>query len=333
MTLKWGVDSVTPLDQRIRVRRGVTRRLYDHVCEHVRPPDFYGRYLNDDDVRQNRGDRIRRSRLRASEIDFLRGLAGHKPRLLLVYNDQNFMRQRFTQLEDPAVQGEEAQRNGTLAAEDAIARLRAIAREADVPVPQNVCIYADLERWQVSRGWMAGWMDVMYRSSFYGCGGLYWNVGLNYIQEDWAETVIGGFEDVQDDYAGLRRATAFRALDQTVLHGLLDTIPIHKRASINIWSNRPYLNVRLRARRNDDGEVIEPSRGLDRWLRNAGAADRNDINFIPEDFDRVHQPPENFLSNTCVWQYGANMPIGTQTRGMVDMNVATAHGFASMWQL
>ncbi len=330
--MHWGVDSVTPLNQQVRYRR---RRptLYEHICDYVRRPVFYGRYLNDDDVRRP-GDPVRRSRLRASEIDYISRMGDNRPRLLLIYNDQNFMRQRYTMLEDPAVQDQEARRNGVLAAQDAITRLEAIAREANVWVPDNVCIYADLERWTVARAWMAGWMEVMHASRFYGCGGLYWNCGENAVREAWEETVLHGFEDVHARSAPLRQALGLRLMEGSVLGGIEETVPLHKRASLNIWTNRRYLNVRFRRREDADGNVIRRAHGTDRWLRTSGAPDLNDVHYVPTDFSRAEEPPHNFLSRTCIWQYGASMPLGTGAiPGYVDMNLATDHGIASMWQL
>lgn len=328
MSLHWGADSVTPLDSEIRVRRGVRRRLYEHVAETVRPPAFWGRYLNDD-TRKVNGTRVLRNALRRTEVEYVRALGENRPKLLLVYNDRDFMRPGYVSGNTRVDARQDAERNGALAAENAI------LRADDMQVADNVCIYADLERWSVSREWMTGWMETMYRSRFYGCGGLYWNVGINSVQRNWRNAVLAGFDekatlskdyDLQFD----RMIERIRRADPATPWETWR--PLNRRFEINVWSNRPYLNSRMRERTNAAGEVTERARGLDRWRHSAGAPNRNDIRWVPERFE-PNRPPQDFLSNTCLWQFGANMPVGTETRGLIDMNLATDHGLASMWSV
>ncbi len=146
MTLYWGVDSsYHPADSPVRAPRSSKPiPLFDYVTQWAgRMPDFWGRYLNGNEIRLTPG-----------EADFIFRQSGGRCRILLVY----------TGIRDGH---RERRQDGVHAANQAIQRADALG------VPSGVRIYADLEGWRVGREWILGWWETMYQSRFAGSGGLY----------------------------------------------------------------------------------------------------------------------------------------------------------------
>jgi len=230
-------------------------------------------------------------------------MTDEKPKLLLVYNDQNFMREGFTNNRVSVSTATHPKNNGEFAARHAIQIARRLG------VPSGVCIYADLERWRVSTSWIAGWVDTMYSSEYYGCGGLYWNTSVRHVRNNWDQSVIHGVNTTNASNSSFNRVISEAAA------GSFPPSNNSRRFYANIWSNRPYLNLV----------------GQNRWRRSSGAARRNDLMFVPASFRPV-RPPVDFFTSVGIWQYAANLPLGLGY-GIVDYNLANDRGFSSMWRV
>lgn len=224
---RWGVDSSWyPVNGNVRVPDGYRRpdesgrieeSLFDYVTRRAgRPPEFWGRYLNDNHPQ---------TRLRPDEPQYLfdRGC-----RLALVFN--GIRRQ-------PPV-AERTRQAGESAAQRAILQ----ANQYNIQSPSQVRIYLDLEGWTVSPDFLEGWWAVMHASQYAGAGGLYGR---------GAETRLrrGGRSHLRDlnhrPFSGgwaRRVITAEDRIEEQQMDSLLDDLASGRSSdsySIYIWSNTP----------------------------------------------------------------------------------------------
>jgi hypothetical protein len=173
--LFWGVDSYVPANNPIG--KGT---LFDLVVKDAGGtiPDFWGRYVlvAKAPTPSNPYPQIPLSKTEASYI-FSAG--NGQCRILIVYNGLN------NAIPPPAVKGKPPTRipgsvrgtfdDGKADAQDAIN----VARNCGVPEDPNIMIYGDIEDgWQVSKDWVLGWQEVMFKSNFRGSGGIYTNTNL-----------------------------------------------------------------------------------------------------------------------------------------------------------
>jgi hypothetical protein len=173
--LFWGVDSYVPANHTIG--KGT---LFDLVVKDAGGtiPDFWGRYVlvAKAPTASNPYPQVPLSR---TEANYIFSAGNGQCRILIVYNGLNNSKP------PPAAKGKPPTRfpgsvqgtfdDGKADAQDAIN----VARNCGVPEDRNIMIYGDIEDdWKVSKDWVLGWWDVMFRSNFRGAGGIYTNTNL-----------------------------------------------------------------------------------------------------------------------------------------------------------
>lgn len=291
----FGVDSHSRADTMVRVPRRFQRQgraqeyLFDYVCRRAgRMPRFWGRYLN---VGHS-------TRMHPDEVNFILersdplGQTEHRCRILPVYN--GIRRQP---------QGQQRGRQG---GEDAAAEAITLANEFSIP--HGVCIYLDLEGWDVSPEFIEGWWVRMRESAWGEAVGLYGR-GAEMLPRrgthlpdlsrparsyGWARSVSRAEDRVDDE--------EFEAL-----LGDLDAGRTNRPMRRFVWSNIP--------RRYDEHRDTPPNAEI-----------------IPPAFGAVG-PVGATLTDTVVWQYrfGAFWPAGA-ARGSVDLDLALPLGYEYMWR-
>lgn len=299
----WGVDSVSPLQTTCStglsgLPAGAT--LFEHVCNFVQPPAFWGRYLNS-----------RRSALNTNEMDALERLVqrlrsagtvdhNYRCRILPIYNQ---CARRPSRL-----RGRFARRNGLHAARDAVARAQL------AHIPAGVCIYADVELYRVDRAWFEGWFEGMYASQYHGVGGIYGNAKIRHFRSR-SGRVQGWRENIDD---------AFHAFEQQA-----DTM----------WTFYPSIATLERPWSVDPRTQDVRPKVLETLIYTNRSDGRRSYIQAGGDMPRGHEIPTMFegsspeglpATNTVIWQYAGNMQLGTRQH-MVDYNLAKQKGYDVMW--
>ena len=305
MSLYYGADSQTRTTFEVPSRRiprdfrpaaGVGHmRFFEYITARLRAarpadlagsevPAFWGRYLNE-------GNDPDLGPLTGAEAQEIFSMSDGRCRILPIYNGVWRRRDKLT--------GPHARSNGRASAKQAIS----MASGMNPRIPPTVRLYADLERWRVSREWFIGWMEVMQASEYPGIGGFYghpsvWGSGMRHgvrVYEGWSRNLIPAAEQ----FAVQRLGALTTGLSQFGRGGALPASTVAK-----VWSNRPYLNR--------PGQDMRADALFQRHFR-------------PE------LTPISTMVETVIWQYGANIPFGLQGLATMDMNVAKESAYNEMW--
>lgn len=336
---KWGVDSkaqttfsfpVRNIPRRYRNGRSVRDEITWHkyveerltlhaptTLRQCRFPEFWARYLNETTSRTM-------APLTKEESRQIAIASESTCRILPIYNG------RFRNGDRGDLTGSAARENGRKTAENA-AKLA-----TDLEIPHSVRLFVDLERWRVSEDWFLGWFDQMCNEPYVGGGGIYgnvevWGTAIYYDHRTIANHRItrSRYATLSDDEKQLYRRTTVRSGFNRTLQsaaarvlgvtdegdpGATEASPALEHAPADpaencatVWSNRPYL-----------GHI------------NGNNARREDYSRLFEMQFRPVQAPESHLYKTEIWQYGAQLNLGTSL-ATIDMNMCTEAALNEMY--